>query len=131
MMFAKHKDAERGLHALFRERRVRKLYRASTPVAAARAAYRWRDTLDWRGKARTAATTAFLCKTEGNRMVWTVLPHQIRKHFALSDAVMGRPRVRPRVYGAEEVLGLACVEYRFRHPITEERVTIRRSGGPE
>ncbi len=131
MLFAKTKDAERGLHALFRERRVRKVYRAITPAVEARTVYRWRDTLDWRGKVQTAATTVLCGGTDDQgRLVWTVLPHtgrphQIRKHFARYLVPLWGDRVyAPGRYGPDEELGLACAGYRFRHPITGEAVSI-------
>jgi tRNA pseudouridine32 synthase/23S rRNA pseudouridine746 synthase len=131
MLFAKTKDAERGLHALFRERRVRKVYRAVTPAVETLPVYRWRDTLDWRGRVQTAATTALRYATDDRaRLVWTVLPHtgrphQIRKHFARYLVPLWGDRVyAPGVYGPEEELGLVCVGYRFRHPITGERIEI-------
>lgn len=134
MLFAKHKAAELGLHALFREHRVRKVYRAVTPNVEARAVYRWRDTLDWRGKIQAAATTALRRDNDDQgRTVWTVLPHtgrphQIRKHFARYVVPLWGDRVyAPGAYGPDDELGLACVEYRFRHPVTAKRLDIVRS----
>jgi len=140
VFFAKHKAAELALHALFRDRGVRKLYHALTPPGAfpgerpPQRVYRWRDTLDWRGKVQTAATTAVFQGIDNqSRGVWAVLPHtgrphQIRRHFArYLVPLWGDRAYAPGVYGPEDVLGLACVAYRFRHPVTGERVSVARS----
>ncbi len=139
VFFAKHKQAEWALHTMFRERRVRKLYRALTPPgnldAAYRPVYRWRDTLDWRGKVQTAATTVLPAGVDAEgRNVWTVLPHtgrphQIRRHFDRYLVPLWGDRVyAPGVYGPEVELGLACVAYKCRHPLTGELLRICRSG---
>jgi 23S rRNA-/tRNA-specific pseudouridylate synthase len=133
VFFAKHKQAERALHLMFRERALRKLYRALTPPGGLSGAlvHRWRDTLDWRGRIQTAATTAFARGTdEEGRGVWMVLPHtgrphQIRRHFARYLTPLWGDRVyAPGVYSDGEVLGLACVAYRCRHPVTGERLEV-------
>jgi 23S rRNA pseudouridine1911/1915/1917 synthase len=135
VLFAKHKLAEKGLHALFRERRIRKVYRGVTPqFEVCRHLYRIRDELDWRGKVQTAATTILF---EGalppvgpvpSCWSWLVLPHtgrphQIRKHFVrylvalLNDPVYSRlPVTGP--------LGLRCIGLKFRHPVTGVRLEV-------
>ncbi len=89
--FAKTKPAEVALHQMFRNRAVRKVYRALTPPwteGLTPSVYRWRDTLDWRGRVQSASTTAVAAGTDDQgRRVWMVLPHtgrphQIRRHFA-------------------------------------------------
>jgi 23S rRNA-/tRNA-specific pseudouridylate synthase len=137
IFFAKHKQAELALHAMFRERTVGKVYRALTPPRdrgpLASAVYRWRDTLDWRGRVQTAATTALATGTDDRgRGLWTVLPHtgrphQIRRHFArYLVPLWGDRAYAPGVYGPGEELGLACVAYRCRHPMTGERLEVTR-----
>ena len=136
IFFAKNKPAELALHQMFRDRRVRKVYRAITPDFSAVLGppqnwYRWRDTLDFRGKVQSAATDALISGVdELGRLLWTVLPHtgrphQIRRHFAHYLAPLWGDRAyAPGVYGPDEPLGLACVAYRFRHPFTGERVNL-------
>jgi len=140
VFFAKNKAAELALHAMFRDRAVRKVYRALTPPETfpeggpPQTFYRWRDTLDWRGKVQSAATTAVFTGADGQgRGRWTVLPHtgrphQIRRHFArYLVPLWGDRAYAPGVYGADTGLGLACVAYRFRHPFTGQRVSVARS----
>jgi 23S rRNA pseudouridine1911/1915/1917 synthase len=137
VFFAKHKAAELALHAMFRHRAVRKVYRAVTPAfvlpdgSAPASRYRWRDTLDFRGKVQAAATTALRSSTDAQgRLVWTVLPHtgrphQIRRHFArYLVPLWGDQAYAPGLYRLDDDLGLACVAYRFRHPITGERLAV-------
>ena len=147
IFFAKNKPAELALHQMFRERRVRKVYRATTPdFSLAEGAppatwHRWRDTLDFRGKVQSAATDAFFSGTDDQgHLCWTVLPHtgrphQIRRHFArYLVPLWGDRAYAPGVYSPDEPLGLACVAYRFRHPITGERLNLSlvdKSGSPE
>ncbi len=139
VFFAKHKEAELGLHRMFRDRRVRKVYRALTPPFlladgnSPRSVYRWRDTLDYRGKVQSAATTALRSGTDAQgRGVWTVLPHtgrphQIRRHFArYLVPLWGDRAYAPGVWPRDEVLGLACVAYRFHHPVTGEPLALAR-----
>lgn len=141
IFFAKHKDAELALHRMFRERQVRKVYRAVTPFfvppgGPPQAVYRWRDTLDFRGKVQTAATTVLRSGTDPQgRFVWTVLPHtgrphQIRRHFSrYLVPLWGDRAYAPGLYGPESELGLACVAYRCRHPVTGERLDLFRQNG--
>jgi 23S rRNA pseudouridine1911/1915/1917 synthase len=135
VLFAKSKEAEKGLHALFRERRIRKVYRALTPPfevsdsGVPLKAYRFRDELDWRGKVQTAVTTVLREGGEGELWSWWALPHtgrphQIRKHFARYLV----PLAGDRVYAGPEAtgeLGLRCVSLRFRHPMTGTRLEVR------
>lgn len=137
IFFAKNKPAELGLHAMFRDRAVRKVYQALTPAfvlpggGPPGAVYRWRDELDYRGKVQSAATTALRAGTDGRgRFVWTVLPHtgrphQIRRHFArYLVPLWGDRAYAPGGYGPDEDLGLACVAYRCLHPVTGERLSL-------
>lgn len=139
VFFAKHKGAELALHEMFRNRAVRKVYRALTPAFAlpsgrsVHRVHRWRDTLDYRGKVQTAATTAVWTATDAQgRGVWTVLPHtgrphQIRRHFArYLVPLWGDKAYAPGVYGPRDELGLACIAYRCRHPMTGERLDVVR-----
>ena len=136
IFFARNKSAERALHQMFRDRKVRKLYQALTPpVEGTARVYRWRDTLDWRGKVQAAATTVLAAGTDDRgRMVWAVLPHagrphQIRRHFArYLVPLWGDRAYAPEVYSPGDELGLACVAYRCRHPVTGERLEIARAG---
>lgn len=141
VFFAKHKAAELALHQMFRDRAVRKVYRAVTPAfvpeGGLRAVYRWRDSLDFRGRVQRAATTALAAGSDPwGRLVWTVLPHtgrphQIRKHFArYLVPLWGDQAYAPGVYDRDEELGLACVAYRCRHPITGERLEVERPPSP-
>lgn len=143
IFFPKTKGAERALHQMFRDRAVMKIYRAVTGPfdsgAKPQPVYRWRDTLDFRGKIQTAATTALFSGYDASgRWVWTVLPHtgrphQIRRHFARYLV----PLWGDRAYGPEgsgsDDLGLACVAYRCRHPVTGEALNLRlpKDGGPD
>lgn len=141
VFFAKHKEAELALHRMFRDRAVRKVYRAVTPSfllpgdrEPARV-YRWRDTLDYRGKVQTAATTALRSGTDlQGRFLWTVLPHtgrphQIRRHFArYLVPLWGDRAYAPGLYRPEDDLGLACVAYRCRHPVTGQPLAVVRTG---
>ena len=140
VFFAKTKEAELGLHKMFRERTVRKVYRALTPPfvltseEAPKRVYRWRDTLEYRGKGQPAATTVLAqgVDSEG-RGVWTVLPHtgrphQIRRHFArYLVPLWGDRAYAPGVYGPEVDLGLACIAYRCRHPVTGQTLSVFRN----
>lgn len=137
IFFAKHKLAERALHQMFRDRQVRKVYRALTlahPDRDCPRIFRWRDELDYRGKVQFAATTALHSGTDPlGRDVWTVLPHtgrphQIRRHFERYWLPLWGDRAyAPGLYGPDEVLGLACVAYRCRHPVTGDRLEIVRT----
>jgi 23S rRNA-/tRNA-specific pseudouridylate synthase len=141
IFFAKDKQAELALHAMFRNRAVRKLYRALTPPGDPevtwKRVYRWRDTLDWRGRVQTAVTTVLASGSDDRgRLVWTVLPHtgrphQIRRHFArYLTPLWGDRAYAPGVYGTEEELGLACVAVRCRHPVTGDRLEVFRPASP-
>lgn len=138
IFFAKNKAAELALHQMFRDRKVRKVYQAATPSftlagSAPASVYRWRDTLDYRGKVQTASTTALLSGSDDRgRLLWTVLPHtgrphQIRRHFArYLVPLWGDQAYAPGLYPRDEELGLACVGYRCLHPITGEPLHLVR-----
>lgn len=138
IFFAKHKQAELALHQMFRDRAVRKVYQAVTPAfvlsgSAPGPVYRWSDTLDYRGKVQTASTTALRSGTDDRgRFLWTVLPHtgrphQIRRHFArYLVPLWGDQAYAPGLYAREEELGLSCVAYRFRHPLTGQKLNLIR-----
>lgn len=137
IFFAKHKLAEQALHRMFRDRAVRKVYRAATPRVAGRPrpeVWRWRDTLDYRGKVQSAATTALYCGPDDRGLdLWTVLPHtgrphQIRRHFARYWVPLWGDRAyAPGLYGPDDGLALACVAYRCRHPVTGEPLEVLRT----
>jgi len=141
IFFAKHKQAELALHRMFRDRAVRKVYQALTPPfvppeGALRRVYLWRDTLDYRGTVQSAATTALWAGIDARgRGLWTVLPHtgrphQIRRHFArYLVPLWGDRAYAPGQYGPDDELGLACVAYRFHHPLTGLRLEVTRPLG--
>lgn len=141
IFFAKHKEAERALHGMFRDRLVRKVYRAVTPAFTLpggippHPVYRWRDDLDYRGKVQSAATTVLRSGTDAEgRFVWTVLPHtgrphQIRRHFARYLVPLWGDRAYGwGTWGSGDELGLACVAYRCRHPVTGKPLEVFRNG---
>lgn len=136
VFFAKNAPAEAALHGLFRERRVSKRYLAATePFEGARDCYKIRDTLEVKGKEKSASTLVLRSVPppglEDSRLLfWTALPqtgrtHQIRIHFQryltpiVGDAAYGQGR-----YGPDQVLHLVCAGYRFIHPSTGRRMAI-------
>ena len=99
--------------------------------------YRWREELEYRGKVQSAATTALASgRDECGRLRWTVLPHtgrphQIRRHFArYLVPLWGDQAYAPGVYDQSETLGLTCVAYRCRHPVTGQRLEVNRGAKP-
>lgn len=141
MLFAKSKPAERALHTLFRERRLRKVYAAATPVLppgdprVLGGRWVWREPVAFRGPPRDAATTTVAGGLDGQgRQLWTVFPHtgrthQIRQHFARHLVPLWGDRVyAPGVYGREVPLALDCWAYRFTHPFRGVRLTLTRPG---
>ena len=140
IFFAKHKRAELALHAMFRQRSLRKVYEALTPAWSGAGGlspgqvFRWRDELEFRGVVKKAATTAvFRGWDERGRGLWTVLPHtgrphQIRQHFARYVVPLwGDQAYAPGQYARTEPLGLDCVSYRFVHPFTGQRLHLTKS----
>lgn len=145
VFYAKHKAAEKALHRMFMERRMHKRYLVGTaPLATPHplSALPWRpgdrlaitDPVVWQGKTQDALTLVQLLSGGPERWWWAALPqtgrtHQIRKHFAARLA----PIEGDLAYGgtaldaAEDAddagpsdpdsLLLACVAYRFRHPL--------------
>lgn len=140
ILFGKTKSAQIGLHELFQQRQIRKVYWAWTvPCPDAQKWYHWRDELEFRGKVQPATTTAFfLGEDRQGRWVWGVLPHtgrthQIRKHFARYLSPLWGERVyvnSGNTTAPDSSLGLRCVGYRFRHPITKQLVRIFEPGNP-
>jgi 23S rRNA pseudouridine1911/1915/1917 synthase len=135
VLVPKHKEAEKGLHTLFRERRIRKVYRALTPVwgpspdRPLQVVYRIRDELDWRGKAQKCATTVLWEANAGELWSWLVLPHtgrthQIRKHFARYLLPLDGDVVYSASPGTNS-LGLCCIQLRFLHPMTGKPLELQ------
>ena len=135
VLVPKHKEAEKGLHTLFRERRIRKVYRALTPVwgpspdRPLQVVYRIRDELDWRGKAQKCATTVLWEANAGELWSWLVLPHtgrthQIRKHFARYLVPLDGDVVYSASPGTNS-LGLCCIQLRFLHPMTGKPLELQ------
>lgn len=91
------------------------------------------DDLEWKGRIQRSATLIRLIGPEagGGRLYWMALPqtgrtHQIRKHFArYLEPIAGDPAYGGGRYGKDEQLMLACVAYRFRHPLTGARVRVQ------
>ena len=139
MVFAKHKDAEKEWHRLFRERRIRKVYEALTPPgrvpADKRHLHRWADELEFRGKVQSAATTAVWAGrgSAGEDRWWvfphTGRPHQIRKHFARYLAPLWGDKEYGETESPRDELGLACVLYRWNHVWSGQRMTVVRPPG--
>jgi 23S rRNA pseudouridine1911/1915/1917 synthase len=129
VLFGKDKEAEKRLHGLFQKRKIHKLYRALTPEFN-RTGERWlfRDTLEWRGKEKSARTWVRYAGQKENRLYFDAYPltgrtHQIRKHFARYLA----PIVGDGIYGGyplETDLELCCWYYRFRHPFTGKKLEL-------
>lgn len=128
MLMAKNKESEVALHGLFREKKISKVYLASTEALdSPPASMRIEDTLEWNGKARRAETRVRYLGRCGGREYFLAFPrtgrtHQIRQHFARyiaplwGDSRYGRARQSP--------LGLICISYRFTHPVTGKRIRI-------
>ena len=129
IFFAKHKEAEKALHKMFLERKVKKVYCAVTqemidpPLRLV-----IKDVVDWRGKVQEARSfIKYLGSRDGMSFFaaspLTGRPHQIRKHFAkylspiIGDAQYGG-------YSSEDELLLCACRYRFRHPLTGEWMDI-------
>jgi tRNA pseudouridine32 synthase/23S rRNA pseudouridine746 synthase len=135
VLVPKHKEAEKGLHTLFRERRIKKVYRALTPKwgpspdRPLRVVYRIRDELDWRGKAQKCATTVLWEGKTADLWSWLVLPHtgrthQIRKHFARYLVPLDGDVVYSPTPGNNS-LGLCCIQLRFLHPMTGNLLELK------
>jgi 23S rRNA-/tRNA-specific pseudouridylate synthase len=129
VLFAKNKKTEKQLHALFRERKIRKFYLAAIPeMELTQKRFFFCDALEFKGKKQEAATYAVHLKNrEGFSFFLIFLKtgrhHQIRKHFQKYLA----PIAGDKKYGsrAKGPLRLLCVEYRFSHPESGERIKIR------
>jgi len=130
VFFAKNKTCEVYLHRMFMERTVSKRYLLvvadNSQSGNLPTHLRVSDELEWQGKLQ-AAQTGFKrlpCQSENDSglVLYLAFPqtgrtHQIRKHCARYLA----PIVGDRVYGQADggqALGLICVGYRFRHPLT-------------
>ena len=128
MLLAKNKRCEAALHGLFREKKISKVYLASTEaLASPPVSMKIEDTLEWKGKARWAVTRVRYIGRTGDRDYFLAFPktgrtHQIRLHFARyirplwGDSRYGESRQGP--------LGLICISYRFTHPGTGRRIRI-------
>ena len=152
VFYAKHKNAEKALHRMFMDRRVHKRYLVATPALTAAAAQSYQpglslvinDPVEWQGKVQNAVTLVRLLARSPERWWWAALPqtgrtHQIRKHFAAhlipieGDLAYGGPALDHDDPEGEPATGstdpdslmLACVAYRFRHPITGERLQVQ------
>lgn len=129
MFFAKHKEAEKKLHAMFFQKKIRKLYLVVTEAFNPDKTRYWiKDNLEWKGKEQKSSTFIRYIGTRDGFSYLTASPltgrpHQIRKHFAgylkpiVGDALYGN-------YSAEDEMLLCAYQYRFRHPFTGERMKV-------
>ena len=130
VLLAKDKQTEAGLHALFKQRRIRKWYLVKTAILEQpEDRYVLEDELQWKEKKRHAKTVVTFCKHTADNSFFLARPltgrtHQIRKHFAAYVA----PVYGDDVYGPytwDEELGLLCCGYIFYHPVTGEKMVIK------
>ncbi len=129
LLIAKHKEAERRLHRMFREKSIRKTYLALTePFMPPEHNMIIRDRLEWNGKEKDALTYVRYAGIRDDRALFIVFPrtgrtHQIRKHFARYL----RPVQGDRKYGgySSGMLELICFAYSFRHPVSGRLVKVR------
>lgn len=152
VFYAKHKPAEVALHRMFMNRHIHKRYLVVTPIfnfpkpqdieAKTPSEGRVRvsntgsfnlkiqDTLEWQGKIQQSSTLIHWMGEDRGRFVWIALPqtgrtHQIRKHFArYLVPIQGDPVYGPELYGSHDDLMLACISYRFRHPMTGQSLRV-------
>ena len=131
VFFAKDKETERRLHAMFREHQMKKRYIAVTASCEdLQSSYIIRDDVTWNGKTKTAATYVRHLKDKNGLSYFLVFPqtgrtHQIRQHFQKRIA----PLVGDKKYGtgsSDDEMGLICFEYRFVHPRTGKMIRVRR-----
>ena len=130
VFFAKSKEAEKRLHKMFREKKIKKVYCAKTlPFDSVKTHYIISDTLEWNGKKKNAKTyIKFLGEENGffNFLVFlkTGRTHQIRKHFAkylipiYGDAQYGN-------FKSTQKMELTCFYYKFTHPFTNKQIVVR------
>ncbi|MBN2534480.1 MAG: hypothetical protein JXB88_16475 [Spirochaetales bacterium] len=126
---AKNKNMEKTLHRMFQQRMVKKWYFAGTEVfPGVKENYVIQDSLEWKGKQRSAGTFIHLMKQDKDRYCFLVRPytgrtHQIRKHFATYLVPLwGDP-----VYGhfhRDSAMALVCFAYIFPHPVTGKRMKV-------
>jgi 23S rRNA-/tRNA-specific pseudouridylate synthase len=129
VFFGKNKEADRALHRMFKERRVKKWYLAGTEsFQHVKRNYFLEDDLEWKDKKKRAKTFIHLLKKNSRGFCFLVRPHtgrthQIRKHFASylvpirGDSMYGN-------YRRDEPLELVCFAYIFPHPITGKRMKV-------
>ncbi len=131
VFFAKDKETERRLHAMFREHAMKKRYIATThPVDALQSSYCIRDAVEWNDKTKTALTYVRFIGEYNRLFYYLVFPqtgrtHQIRQHFLKRIA----PLFGDKKYGhgtSHDEMGLICFEYKFTHPRTGNVVRIRK-----
>lgn len=142
VLFAKHKVAEKALFLLFYERRIHKYYQLVCPdFKGAQAHYAIHDYLDKGGKLQTASTLFFLMRKEASFLHYLAKPltgrtHQIRKHCKnylqaiIGDQTYGNYATDTGTdTGADTILLLSCVAYRFVHPFSGKTLRLRAEAG--
>lgn len=127
--FAKNKNAEKALHRLFAERKIRKFYLAAVPenpLFPMRAVLKT-PIEESPGVLKPAETRILKIKTHAGvdffaLSLKTGRFHQIRRHFKAHLA----PLSGDREYGSLEKgpLRLLCADYRLIHPVTQEKLKI-------
>lgn len=131
VFFAKDKETERRLHAMFREHMMKKRYIATTlPFSGVEQSYCIRDNVEWNGKIKDALTYVRCVGKYNGLLYFIVFPqtgrtHQIRQHFKKRIA----PLYGDKKYGSGssfDEMGLICFEYKFKHPRTGKVIRIRK-----
>ena len=129
LLFAKDKNTERYLHSIFKERKIRKLYIARTPLFEERKeSYYIKDILHWKDKPQEAISyIKFLFEKNRTNYFCVYLltgrTHQIRKHFKkylspiIGDSLYGN-------YKRDDDMQLSCYYYKFKHPATSKDVEL-------
>lgn len=131
VFFAKDKETERRLHAMFREHAMKKRYIAVTlPFSGVEHSYCIRDDIEWNGKVKDALTYVRFAGEHERLFYFIVFPqtgrtHQIRQHFKKRIA----PLFGDKKYGngsSFDEIGLICFEYKFKHPRTGKVIRVRK-----